>query len=123
MGLLTVKKEPKPNRLYLIEFRDDIGYYIKCGKSSGKDSVHRLFAIVESYMKAHKGRGPYAKILRDVEVSDVFKRETEFHSKFKDRRHYPEYKFSGHTELFSIDKEEALLAFDEIVGKELKKMD
>lgn len=117
---LTVSKKSMEveNRLYLIEFRDDTGYYVKCGKSSGIDSTKRLMTIMESYITAHKGACAYAKILRDVSVTEVFKREAEFHTRFKDRRHYPLHSFSGYTELFSLTKEEALLAFDEIIGKE-----
>ena len=121
MNLKVSKKDisdTKKQRLYLIEFRDDTGYYIKCGKSSGIDSSTRLITIMESYISAHHGKCAYAKILRDVEVTEVFKRETEFHLRFKERRHYPEHSFSGFTELFSLDKEEALKAFDEIVGKQ-----
>lgn len=121
MAWLKVKKEvesPK-QRLYLIEMRDESGYYIKCGKSSGENSVARLMSIIESYIIASNCMySPYAKILRDVEVTDVFKREKEFHTLFKDRRHYPEYEFSGFTEVFSLTKEEAILAFDKIVGVE-----
>ena len=106
--------EEKPNRLYLIEFRDDTGYYIKCGKSSGVSSEERLFYIIMSYIKLGHFC-PYAKILRDVEVTDVFLRETMFHKMFKDRRHYPEHSVSGYTEMFAIDKEEALEAFDRVL--------
>jgi len=105
-------------RLYLIEFRDDSGYYIKCGKASGSSCGERLSCIIESYFNASGGCCPYAKVLRDVEVTDVFKRETEFHHNFKNRRHYPTHSFSGYTEMFAITKEEALVAFDEIVGKQ-----
>ena len=108
----------KPNRLYLIEFRDDTGYYIKCGKSSGSSSDDRFFGIIKSYVIAHGGNCAYAKMLRDVEVDDVFKRETEFHHKFAEKRHYPLHSFSGSTELFAITKEEALLEFDLITGKQ-----
>lgn len=116
-----VKKEvdSTKQRLYLIEMRDESGYYIKCGKSSGESSVARLMSIIESYITASNCMySPYSKILRDVEVTDVFKREKEFHTLFKDRRHYPEYEFSGFTEVFSLTKEEAILAFDKIVGVE-----
>ena len=106
----------KKDRLYLIEFRDETGYYIKCGKSSGKSSDDRLLYIITSYIKMSGGCSPYAKILRDVEVDNVFKRESEFHSLFKDRRHYPTHSVSGYTEMFKIDKEEALLAFDKILS-------
>ena len=115
----NLEKEPKVTRLYLIEMRDESGYYIKCGKSSGVDSVGRLMSIIESYIVASNCTySPYSKILRDVEVTDVFKRETEFHTIFKDRRHYPQYEFSGFTEVFAITAEEALEVFDTIVGKE-----
>jgi hypothetical protein len=109
-------KPGKQQRLYLIEFEDDSGYYVKCGKASGSSCEERLLSIIESYLHTSGGCSPYAKILRDVEVDDVFKRETEFHHKFVSRRHYQEYEFSGNTELFSLTKEEALIAFDEIVG-------
>ena len=105
----------KPTRLYLIEFEDDTGYYIKCGKSSGSSSDERLIYIITSYVKLSGGCCPYAKILRDVEVTEVFDREHEFHTKFASRRHYPEHAISGYTEMFSIDKEEALEAFDRIL--------
>lgn len=115
----NLEEKPKVTRLYLIEMKDDSGYYIKCGKSSGVDSVNRLMSIIESYIVASNcTSSPYSKILRDVEVTDVFKRETEFHTMFKDRRHYPQYEFSGFTEVFAITAEEALEAFDAIVGKE-----
>lgn len=110
----TETVEDKPNRLYLIEFKDDTGYYIKCGKSSGSSSEDRLMYIIMSYIKLGHFC-PYAKILRDVEVTDVFLRETAFHRLFKDRRHYPEHSVSGYTEMFSITKEEALEAFDRVL--------
>jgi len=106
------------DRLYLIEFKDSTGYYVKCGKSSGVSSNKRFLSIMESYVIAHKGNCAYAKILRDVEVTEVFKRETEFHHRFAGQRHYPFHSFSGSTELFTLTQEEALLAFDEIVGKQ-----
>ena len=121
MSWFNVKKgdESKVTRLYLLEMQDESGYYIKCGKSSGKDSVKRLMSIIESYIVASNCTySPYSKFLRDVEVTDVFKRESEFHNLFKDRKHYPTYEFSGFTEVFAITAEEAMLAFDEIVGKE-----
>ena len=115
----NIDSKVKPTRLYLIEMRDDSGHYIKCGKSSGEDSVNRLMSIIESYIvSSNCTSSPYARILRDVEVTDVFKRETEFHNIFKDRRHYPQYEFSGFTEVFAITVEEALEVFDRIVGKE-----
>lgn len=111
--------EVKATRLYLIEMKDDSGYYIKCGKSSGKDSISRLMSIIESYVTASNcTMSPYSRILRDVEVTDVFKREKEFHEVFKDRRHFPQFEFSGFTEVFAITAEEALEVFDAIVGRE-----
>ncbi len=118
MKFVISTAEYKPNRLYLVEFRDDTGYYIKCGKSSGSSSEDRFISIIKSYITSHGGNCAYAKMLRDVEVSDVFKRETEFHHKFADRRHYPKHTFSGCTELFKITYEEAMEAFDEIVSRQ-----
>ena len=115
---LVISKEDikeKADRLYLIEFEDDTGYYVKCGKSSGKDSEKRLITIMESYIRAHHGNCAYARILRDVQVDNVFTKESKFHTKFKDRRHYPKHSFSGYTELFALTKEEAINAFDAIV--------
>lgn len=116
-----INSESTVHRLYLFEFKDESGYYIKCGKSSGSSSVNRLFSILEDYIKVYKTECPYIKILRDVEVTHVFEREKEFHTMFQERRHYPLYSFSGHTELFKITKEEALAAFDKVTGIEFNR--
>lgn len=114
----TKSLEEKKTRLYLFEFEDETGYYIKCGKSSGSSSEERLLYIITSYIKSSGGCCPSAKILRDVEVTNVFERENEFHKIFKERRHWPKHSVSGYTEMFSITKEEALEAFDRILDKE-----
>jgi len=112
----SISTKKQKERLYLILFEDSTGSYVKCGKSSGDSSHKRFISIMESYIIAHKGNCAYAKLLRDVEVDDVFIKETAFHNKFKDKRHYPKHSFSGYTELFSLDVDEAITAFDSIVN-------
>lgn len=105
----------KVDRLYLIEFEIEGEYVIKCGKASGKNSMARLFGIIESYVKYYNA-SPYACIIRDTECDQVFQKEGAFHDQFKSRRYFPTHEFSGFTELFSIGKEEALRAYDKIIG-------
>jgi hypothetical protein len=116
MFTVSTKSVKIKERLYLIEFRDGDDYFIKCGKASGNNSESRLFSIMESFISSHR-YCVYAKIIRDVEVDDVFKKEGKFHNMFADRRYIPKHQFSGYTELFALDKEEAILAFDKIVSE------
>ena len=119
--MALVKRKPieaKKERLYLLEFVLEGEVVIKCGKASGISSVDRFFTILTDIHKYYR-YVPSARILRDVECEDVFTLEAKFHSMFQDKRFYPMYEFTGYTECFSLTEEEAMLAFDKIVGEPL----
>ena len=108
--------QPAIERLYLMEFIIDGEVILKCGKASGKDSTKRLMQIISSFYNFYRYT-PIARILRDVEVTDVFKKETEFHHWFSAYRYHAANSFDGHSELFKVDTSYAFLKFDDIVGK------
>lgn len=112
-----VDKKAKVDRLYLMEiWMDEFEQaVIKIGKASGKDSVERMLQIIRSYHKVYR-KTPAVKIVRDREVTDVFKKETELHQYFSDKRANCEKSFSGSTEVFHIGKDEAIEKYEEVIG-------
>jgi len=119
--MALVKRRPlevKKERLYLLEFILEGEVVIKCGKASGVSNVDRFFTILTDIHKYYR-YVPASRVLRDVECENVFTLESKFHSMFQDKKFYPMYEFTGYTECFLLTAEEAMLAFDKVIGEPL----
>jgi len=105
----------KETRLYLMEIcmgEFDKPVY-KFGKASGHSSKKRMLEIVGSYFDKYRVT-PAICIVRDRKVTDVFKKESSLHREFKEQKIQPEFKFSGHSECFHLDKEQAIEAYEKV---------
>jgi len=116
---LQVGKEPiKKQRLYLMEITLPSGLtLVKVGKASGENSTSRMMQIVESiYQKSRRTPMIYVKKDQEVPADLVFKYETILHKYFSDYQYTSPYKFSGHTECFTIPLADGLMAYEAVLA-------
>ena len=111
------KKEESTSRLYILEIVVD-GYTVyKIGKASGANCKQRMLQIVGSYFDVYRVT-PVIKVVRDRPCDDVFAKETKCHNALALFRYISEEIFSGHTELFKVDKEKVIEVYERILGCE-----
>lgn len=107
--------EKQVYRLYILEITFESGMkVVKIGKSSGCNSVDRMFKIQRDYFNKYRTTF-LCKIKRDRECEDVFTKETELHRFFKEFQYKPKMPFDGSTELFVIPVESAIEAYEWIL--------
>ena len=90
---------------------------IKIGKASGPSSKKRMLQICSGIYDRHR-RTPMIKIQRDKEVpgDKVFEYETILHRFFSDYQYTSKVKWDGITECFVIPRDDAIQAFEAVVG-------
>jgi hypothetical protein len=109
VGKPSVVKE----RLYLFYIRLKSGLHVvKIGKSSGNDSLDRMFQIQRDYYQKYRWTF-MCKIKRDRVVEEnVFQYEKELHDFFAEYRYEAPIKFDGCSEMFVVHYDAALEVFE-----------
>ena len=113
----TTKSKSKKTRLYCMEITTGDKTYYKFGKSSGISSKDRMLQIIGSYYDVHR-ETPIVKIVRDrpIDKDLVFKYETVLHQYFNFYQYSKKLlSFSGSTECFHINKDIAVLCFEQVI--------
>jgi len=117
-------EKPAIERLYLFSIRFESGMEcVKIGKSSGSSSLDRMLQIQRDYF--NRNRCTFiCRIVRDRPIDkDVFKYESALHRFFEDYRYRPKIAFDGSTELFNINKEEAIEAYEYLLDNRYEALD
>ena len=112
---ITKGDKVKCERLYILEcVLEDVLVY-KVGKASGHSSKERLLQIVGSYFDKFRVT-PVIRIIKDQEVTDVFKKETACHHALAEWSYTPSKSFSGSTEIFRTTKEKVLEVYLDVLS-------
>ena len=107
--------EATQDRVYLLDITFASGMKcVKIGKSSGKDSLDRMLQIQRDYYNKYRVTF-ICNIKRDRAVDDAFRIESELHKFFQDYRYTAKIPFDGSTELFVINIEAAVEAYEYIL--------
>ena len=101
------------DRLYLFYIKLKSGLHVvKFGKSSGANSVDRMFQIQRDYFNKYRCTF-FCYIKRDRAIEkDVFKYEAELHEFFREYQYKAKIPFDGCTEMFIINYEAALDVYE-----------
>lgn len=106
----------KDRRLYCMRITMPDSVWFKFGVASGPSSKNRMLQIAASYYDLYR-ETPVIKIMRDRKIDGdvVFKKENILH-KFFGMYQYTKTPFDGSTELFDIEIDPALQAYDAVVA-------
>lgn len=102
------------DRLYIMEIVIGEVTVYKVGKASGHSSKQRMLQIIGSYFDVYRVT-PVVRIIKDKEVKNVFDKETRCHHALAEWQYKFDKVFSGHSEIFAVDKEKVLEVYKNVL--------
>lgn len=96
--------------LYLLEMHLEGKVLVKIGVTSRKIE-DRVVEILTSYFYKYR-EFPYTRPKRFRETENVYSKETILHEYFSEYQYIPEFKFSGSTEIFDVDLDIVVKAYE-----------
>lgn len=104
--------------LYLVHFELDGKALVKIGVTS-RSIEDRVSEILVSIFKKYR-EFPYCRPKRFRKTNNVYEKESQLHSYFKEYHYTPSKKFNGSTEFFDVPLDVVVKAYEELLdGKDL----
>lgn len=108
---MTFFKRQDTGRVYVIKMvLPDNCVVHKIGVTSGKTANSRMMKILESWFSYFRFV-PYSELRMDMECLNPYKVEKYIHSILEKKRFTPNFKVSGHTEMFVDLNEQRVIHF------------